>query len=74
MSLTATSSGADIVLLFAAVANKTYSVLYKNDLADPVWLKLGDLPAQPSNQTVAVTNAQTTPTRFYRLATPALLP
>jgi hypothetical protein len=64
--------GRDIVLTFDAISNKTYSLLYRNELAGPAWSKLADVPAQPANQSVALTNSQSgNSTRFYRIVTPA---
>lgn len=67
----ATTSGVD--LQFTAAANRSYSILYKNSWADPVWLKLTDVAAQPAARPVVVTDssALSQPQRFYRLVTPA---
>jgi hypothetical protein len=69
-SITASSGSAR--LRFTAVAGKTYTVLYREDLATGPWLKLRDVPAQPATTEVGITDSEvgTTPTRFYRLVTP----
>lgn len=62
-----------VTLSFQAVAGRTYSVLYKTSLPSPTWLKLTDIPAPVTNQTVNVNDPQApTSSRFYRLVTPAL--
>ena len=67
--------GSDVTLTFQAVANKSYSVLYKNSLADPQWIKLADVPASTITEVVELTGLLVEgSTRFYRLVTPALLP
>jgi hypothetical protein len=60
------------VLSFKAVSNRTYSVLYKDSLTDPVWRKLADVPAQPVTQIMSVIDGPSAvPTRYYLLITPA---
>jgi hypothetical protein len=56
------------------VAGKTYSILFQEDLSDPLWLRLANIPAQGATGQVSVTDttAGGTPARFYRLVTPAL--
>jgi len=72
LKLTGNMAGPDIVLTFDAVSNRSYSVLYKNQLEASTWTKLADVPAQPLTQPVTVTNSQpANPTTFYRLVTPA---
>ncbi|HXT41885.1 MAG TPA: lamin tail domain-containing protein [Candidatus Angelobacter sp.] len=57
---------------FAAVAGKTYSIVYRDDIGSGVWLKLADVPGQASNGEVTVNDPGTVNVRFYRLVTPAL--
>ncbi len=55
---------------FLAVAGRTYSVLYKNSLAAPIWSKLKDIEAGIDRViTVEDTNPLVS-SRFYRLVTP----
>jgi hypothetical protein len=59
---------------FVAVAGRAYSVMYRDVLSAGAWQRLADVPAQPSNQTVVVTDsaALSQTTRFYRLVTPQM--
>ncbi|MBI4659625.1 MAG: lamin tail domain-containing protein [Verrucomicrobia bacterium] len=57
-------------LAFRAVAGKTYTVLYRDDLAKGTWLKLTDVPARTSTGDAQVTDLSSRPSRFYRLVTP----
>ena len=68
----ATSAGSGININFVAVAGKTYSVLWKDDLKNGTWLKLADVPAQHVSGSVAITDANNNlnAQRFYRLVTP----
>jgi hypothetical protein len=67
--------GSEVTLIFQAVANKSYSVLYKNSLADAEWVKLADIPAEPAAGPVEVPDSLEEGTmRFYRLVTPAVTP
>jgi hypothetical protein len=59
------------VLEFRALANRTYSVLYKRSLTDTQWEKLTDVIARPSVRIETVVDPNAVATRFYRLATPA---
>ena len=67
-----TAQNDNVLLQFLASSNRTYSLLFKPALESPLWSKLMDVPAQPTNRMVTLTNnlpgdAQ----RFYRLVTPA---
>jgi hypothetical protein len=66
--------GSDVTLIFQAVANKSYSVLYKNSLADVNWMKLADVEVSPITEMVELPDSPDGSTRFYRLVTPALEP
>ncbi|MEW6158352.1 MAG: lamin tail domain-containing protein [Verrucomicrobiota bacterium] len=61
-------------LKFQAVAGKTYSILYRDQLDNGSWRKLADIPARPVNETVEIpdNNVASAQTRFYRLVTPAV--
>ena len=55
---------------FLAVSNKTYSMLYADDLATGSWFKLADSLARLTNHLEKVMDPATAPGRFYRLVTP----
>jgi len=60
-------------LEFLAVSNRTYSILFRDDLADGQWSKLADVNARTTNHFETVIDP--TPAnreRYYRLATPKL--
>jgi len=61
-----------ITLQFLAVSNRTYSVLYKDTLNDPTWLRYSDIPALSSNRVESVLDAAAGDGRFYRLIAPQL--
>jgi hypothetical protein len=66
--------GSSVTLTFSAVSNRTYSVLYNNNLTNARWLKLGDVSAQSATQPVNLTDPDAAAaTRFYRLVTPMLI-
>ncbi|PYK98315.1 MAG: hypothetical protein DME19_13015 [Verrucomicrobia bacterium] len=66
-------TGGSTTLQFVAVAGKTYSVLYRDDLSSGTWLKLTDVSAQGSTgaMTIGDPTSGSVTTRFYRLVTPA---
>ena len=68
----ATSTGARIE--FSAAADRSYSILYKDSLADTVWLKLVDFPAGTTSERLATTDssARSGASRYYRLVTPSV--
>jgi len=57
-------------LQFVAVSNRTYTIQYKDDLANSAWQKLADVLGQPTNRTYVVIDPTTTTNRYYRLAIP----
>jgi len=60
-------------LTFNAVSNRTYSVLFKDEVNAPTWSKLTDAPSRTTNRVERVTDSQPLSSqRFYRLVTPAL--
>jgi len=68
-----TAAGSARMLSFNAVSNRTYSVLFRDDVAATGWSKLIDVPARTTNRLERLTDSQPPgPTRFYRLVTPAL--
>ena len=55
---------------FLAVSNRSYTVQFKDSLADLIWLKLVDLPSRPTNRIERIIDPAANPSRrFYRLAT-----
>jgi hypothetical protein len=63
-----------VALGFNATSNRSYSVQYKSSLGDTAWLRLKDVPAQPTNHAAIVTDhPQGVTRRFYRAVTPAQL-
>ena len=69
----ASRTGGSTTLQFIAVAGKTYSVLYRDDLSSGTWLKLTNVSAQGSTgaMTIGDPTSGSVTTRFYRLVTPA---
>ena len=61
------------VIRFVAVAGKTYTVQRKATLADPAWIRVGDVGAQPTTGVVEVQDpgGASANQRFYRIITPA---
>jgi hypothetical protein len=57
---------------FTAHAGQTYTVQYKETLADPTWLRLEDVPAQAGTVPVQLSDPQNADhsQRFYRIVTP----
>lgn len=62
----------DVTIQFLASSNRTYSVFFKDSFLEPLWSKLTDIPAQPTNHWVILTNSvPDRAERFFRLVTPA---
>jgi hypothetical protein len=59
-------------LRFTAAAGQTYTVQYCGSMTNGIWSKLTDVAAQPSAQTVEITNPilSAFPQRFYRIVAP----
>jgi hypothetical protein len=57
---------------FTAAAGQTYTVQFCGSLTNSIWSKLTDVPAQPSAQTIEITNPilSAFPQRFYRIIAP----
>ncbi len=57
---------------FLAVAGKTYTLLYCDNIDGGTWEMLQEVPAQPATGEIEISGpgANTAATRFYRLATP----
>ena len=63
--------GSQPAIQFNAVAGKTYTVLYRDDLSNGTWLKLQNVPAQVSDGLVTIPDSTFGgTTRFYRVVTP----
>jgi hypothetical protein len=58
-------------LNFGAVSNRTYQVLFAETLADPLWRKLADVSARPTNRTELIVDPVGRTNRYYRVRTPA---
>lgn len=59
-------------LQFLAVANRTYTILFKNSLQPPAWSKLRDIASGPTDRTETIDDTTPVTTqRFYRLVTPS---
>lgn len=69
------SANAGLVTLgFAAPSNHSYTVQYASTPGTTAWLRLKDVPAQPTNHPATVTdNPNGAGRRFYRVVTPAQL-
>jgi hypothetical protein len=61
--------GSNARLTFVAVSNKTYTVEYKNTLADQSWSPLTTVSSAPSNRIMQV-NTALPGTRFFQLRVP----
>jgi len=57
-------------VIFQAVAGRTYTIEYTDDLTTAVWTRLGDVVPQPVNWTATVTDPAARPDRYYRILTP----
>ena len=66
------ADGTAVQLQFYANSNRTYSVLYSGDVQAGTWGVLTNVPALEQGQEITVTDTNAIPTRFYRLAAPAL--
>lgn len=67
-----TVAGPTTVLRFTAVAGRSYSVLYRDELNEGAWSKLTDVSAPAMTQPIEVADEAAPRTgRFYRLVTPA---
>jgi hypothetical protein len=62
-----------LVLGFGAVSNRSYSLEWSTLVPTVTWNRLVDVPAQPRDRLVTVTNWNLPePSRFFRLVTPVL--
>jgi hypothetical protein len=67
-------AGNNRLIYFTAVAGKSYSILFKDDLNEGIWFRLTNIPAQGATGQISVTDSATagSSARYYRLTTPAL--
>ena len=54
-------------ITFPTTVGKSYTVQYKNNLADPAWNNLSTITGTGANQTVVDTTAAGQPARYYRV-------
>ena len=65
------AENATAVIQFQAVADKSYTVQYRDSLSEGGWLHLQDVSASASNRLLSLTDTNAPrPSRFYRLVTP----
>jgi hypothetical protein len=69
-SVVKATSGPGFKITFPAKALKSYTIQYKNTLADSAWQELIDVPASGTDTTAEFTDPTTQTTRFYRIVTP----
>jgi hypothetical protein len=64
-------AGSSVVLRFAAISNRTYTVQCRDAFATNVaWQTFTNVAAAATNRTLTLTNNSALPARFYRIATP----
>lgn len=56
---------------FTASENRSYSVLYSDELTNGSWKKLTDVPAPTKGTDISVTDPNSSVHRYYRIVTPA---
>jgi hypothetical protein len=66
VAITPSISGTNVVLSFPTQAGHIYTMYYKNNLTDPVWLQVGT-PITANGLTQSVTDGLGQTQRFYRL-------
>ncbi len=62
----------DPELRLFAEGNRTFTIQFADSLENPVWYRLIDIPAQPSNRLEIHRDPAQRTTRFYRAVTPAV--
>ena len=72
INATAAIPGGGAILSFIAVSNRTYSVLYRDNVGAGSWQRWTNIsPSAPINRVLVLTNAPAAVgKRFYRLVTP----
>ncbi|MEK0448809.1 MAG: Inner spore coat protein [Verrucomicrobiota bacterium] len=66
----ATGTPGQFGISFTAIAGKTYTVRYKDDLSAATWTNLQQISAQPSDTLMTVNDTPGVPKRFYQVVTP----
>jgi hypothetical protein len=59
-----------VLLQFFAQPQKSYTIEYRANVDSGAWLRLADIPAEPTGHWVFVPDSSTVGTRFYRVRTP----
>ena len=59
-----------VQITFTAMPNKSYSILYSDQLSGGSWSKLTDVPAQATEHPVQMVDGSSTFRRFYKVVTP----
>jgi len=67
-----TESNGALILRFTAVANRSYTIQYRDNVGSGAWQKLSNITDQATTQPVDVPDSVNGGTRYYRLTTPAL--
>ncbi len=65
-----TRTGTGYAIRFTAIANKSYTVQFRDSLSSGVWQKVADIPAQGTQHPVEVNDTSSAAQRFYRVITP----
>jgi hypothetical protein len=60
-------AGNAITLQFAAVANRTYTLLSRTSLVSGAWLPVQNFAAVPTNRSIVITTNFTDPARFFEI-------
>jgi hypothetical protein len=67
------SASANTALVqFTAVSNRTYSLVYRSNLSTGAWLSLTNIDKRTTNHVEKLVVPAASPSRWYRIATPAL--
>lgn len=69
-TVAATGTPGQFAVTFTAIAGKTYTVRYKDDLAAATWTNLQNIPAQGSDTVMTINDTPSVPKRFYQVITP----
>jgi hypothetical protein len=72
-ALVSSATPGQYAVRFFAIAGKTYTVRFKDDLTSPAWTKLADVPPQASDHAVDTADPGSIgkSRRFYQVITPA---
>jgi hypothetical protein len=70
LKVTQTTVPGTVNISVAAVANRSYSVLYTDDLGSGQWEKLGDVVARNTDRVEQLTDREWTTRRFYKIVLP----